>query len=201
MAPYTRSGYLVFEGLLVWVSLLMETEDAENGGRPDYSLAAKIQDLESLRDAVAVTGWSSGHVSLPSWPLSTWRGDNCSLPASVPLLGLAAFANFSPRDLRAPCAATSTACSELPAAHRKRLLLRVCRAGRGASAARQDGPEDQHYGRVRQRGQRIALDLNAVDASSAGSNPVCRVKHRRQHRTCWHCNREGARSGLLAVHA
>ena len=47
----------------MWVSMLMETEDTENGGRPDYSLAEKIQDLESLRDAVAVTGWSSGHVS------------------------------------------------------------------------------------------------------------------------------------------
>lgn len=48
--------------MLVWASLLIDTRTLEEGGRIDYSLLNKIDDLTALRDGIAVTGWSSGSV-------------------------------------------------------------------------------------------------------------------------------------------
>lgn len=55
-------GYFIYEGLLVWTSLLIDTRTLEEGGRIDYSLSDKIGDLKALREGVAITGWSSGLV-------------------------------------------------------------------------------------------------------------------------------------------
>lgn len=57
------AGYVVYEGLLLWASLLLESEVVENGGRLDYDVQTKISDLRILRDALSVTAWSSGTVS------------------------------------------------------------------------------------------------------------------------------------------
>ena len=52
-------GYVVYEGLLLWASLLLESEVVENGGKLDYDLSTKIADLRILRDALSCSSWSS----------------------------------------------------------------------------------------------------------------------------------------------
>lgn len=61
-AEFFVPGYFIYDGLLVWTSLIVDTKTLEDGGRIDYSLADKLADLEALREAIAITGWSSGTV-------------------------------------------------------------------------------------------------------------------------------------------
>jgi hypothetical protein len=61
-AEFFVPGYFIYEGLLVWTSLLADTKTVEEGGRIDYSLLDKINDLKALREGIAITGWSSGLV-------------------------------------------------------------------------------------------------------------------------------------------
>jgi hypothetical protein len=61
-AEFFVPGYFIYEGLLVWTSLLLDTKTMEEGGRIDYSLSDKLEDLRALREAIAVSGWSSGLV-------------------------------------------------------------------------------------------------------------------------------------------
>lgn len=44
----------------MWTSLIVDTSSLEEGGRVDYRLSDKLDDLKALREALAITGWSSG---------------------------------------------------------------------------------------------------------------------------------------------
>lgn len=52
----------MFENILVWASLIADTKYYEEGGRQDYPLAAKLEDLRTIREAMSLIGWSTATV-------------------------------------------------------------------------------------------------------------------------------------------
>lgn len=59
-AEFFVPGYFIYDGLLMWNSFIADTKTIEEGGRIDYNFADKLSDLQTLREALAITGWSSG---------------------------------------------------------------------------------------------------------------------------------------------
>ena len=62
-AEFFVPGYFIFEGIPLWADLLLQATTVEEGGRQDYNLETKMADLQIMREALAVVGWSTANVS------------------------------------------------------------------------------------------------------------------------------------------